>query len=321
MAGAQIPDAFNHEPKGISNRMSSKFRNSIPSQHFPAEKGRYVVYVNYCCPWCHRVLIAHALKGLEHIVELVEVDSRTSAHGWWFSGRRGPDRDPVYGVKYIKELYLKADPQYAGRVTLPLLWDKKHETIANNESGDIVRMFLEGFDEHLPPAEREVTKGSASYVPRHILPEIDALNAWVYDHVNNGVYKTGFATNQASYDDHVQKLFQALDRLEYHLSQPGHSPYLFGDRITEADIRLFPTIVRFDVAYYSLFKCNLKMIRYEYPHLHAWLRRLYWSVDPQTAGGVFRSTTSFDEIKRGYSSVVAGNGLIPAGPYPSIMPL
>ncbi|KAF1953155.1 transferase [Byssothecium circinans] len=301
--------------------MHSRFRNYIPSEHFPAEEGRYVLYVHYSCPWAHRTIIVHGLKGLEDVVQLVEVDARDSTHGWYFSGERGPAMDPVYGVRCVKELYLKADPDYNGRITVPLLFDRKRDAVVSNESSEIIRMLFNSFDEYLPPERREVNKGAAAFIPNHLRSEIDALNTWVYDAVNNGVYKAGFATSQAAYSNHVTRLFQALDRLETHLSQPGHHPYLFGAYITEADIRLFTTLIRFDVVYYLMFKCNLKMIRLDYPHLHTWLRRLYWSEGPETGGGVFKHTTHFDIIKRLYASVAAGNGLVPVGPTPHIMPL
>lgn len=166
----------------------------------------------------------------------------------------------------------------------------------NNESSEIIRMLFDAFDEFLPAEKREINKGDAALIPRHLETQIDILNTWVYDTVNNGVYKAGFASSQASYDEHVTKLFQSLDRLEYHLAESDHQPYLFGSYITEADIRLYTTLIRFDVAYYPLFKCNLKMIRYDYPRLHAWLRRLYWSEGPETAGGVFKQTTLFDAV-------------------------
>ncbi|KAF1972213.1 hypothetical protein BU23DRAFT_468437 [Bimuria novae-zelandiae CBS 107.79] len=299
----------------------SRFRSMIPSEHFPAEKDRYVLYVNHCCPWCHRTIIAHALKGLGDIIQVVEVDARYQPHGWCFSGYRGPSRDPIYGFRWIKELYLKADPQYNGRITVPMLWDKKRETIVNNESSEILRMFIEGFDELLPLERREASKGPAAFIPNHLRSQIDELNAWVYDLINNGVYKVGFATTQADYSEHVVKLFQAFDKLEHYLSQPVHQPFLFGNYITEADIRLFTTMIRFDVAYYTLFKCNLKMIRTDYPRLHTWLRRVYWNEGAESGGGVFRRTTAFDVIKRGYSSITAGNGIVPIGPIPNIMPL
>ncbi|KAF2714823.1 glutathione S-transferase [Pleomassaria siparia CBS 279.74] len=321
MTSAQIPLNKPVDEKGNWKRIPSRFRNPIPSEHFPAESGRYVLYVNYSCPWAHRTILAHGLKGLEDIVQLVEVDAKDPAHGWWFSGKKGPDRDPVYGVKYVKELYLKADPQYNGRITVPLLWDKKHETIVNNESSEILRMFIENFDDFLPPNRREANKGPAALIPQRLRSDIDTLNAWVYENINNGVYKTGFASSQVAYDEHVTKLFDALDRVEDHLSEPSHRPYLFGDYITEADIRLYTTLIRFDISYYTIFKCNKKMIRLDYPRIHEWLRRLYWNEGPETAGGVFKHTTFFDAIKHGYSSVAAGNGIVPAGPVPHILPL
>ncbi|PSN59822.1 glutathione S-transferase [Corynespora cassiicola Philippines] len=215
----------------------------------------------------------------------------------------------------MRDLYLKADSQYNGRVTVPLLWDKKHgmrccavpnprlgrmlmglETIVNNDSGEIARMFFGAFDKFLPSEKQEATKGEAAFIPKHLESDIDILNAWVFDNINNGVYKTGFATTQSAYNENVLRLFQGLDRLEYHLSQPGNAPYLFGEHITESDIRLFPTIIRFDAAYYTLFKCNMKMIRTDYPRLHDWVRNLYWNEGPETNGGVFQKTTNFDIV-------------------------
>jgi putative glutathione S-transferase len=169
-------------------------------------------------------------------------------------------------------------------------------TIVNNESSEIIRMFFDSFDHFLPPERREVNKGATAFIPNHLRNQIDTLNAWVYNNVNNGVYKAGFASTQKAYNDYVTRLFESLDRLEQHLSQPGHHPYLFGAYITEADIRLYSTLIRFDVAYHLMFKCNLKMIRSDYPRLHAWLRHLYWSEGPETGGGVFKKTTLFDEV-------------------------
>lgn len=313
-----LPDS--PDSTGPANSMPSQFRNSIPSPQFPAEPGRYVLYVNSCCPWAHRAVIVLGLKGLQHIIQMVEADSRDSNNGWFFSGKRGPDRDPVTGVKFVKELYLKSDPSYNGRITIPILWDKTNKTIVNNESSQIIRILFEAFDAFLPPESTEAYKGAASFIPNHLRHEIDTLNTWVYDTVNNGVYKVGFAGSQSAYDQQVVTLFRSLDRLEAHLSENDHYPYLFGPNITEADIRLYTTLIRFDVVYYPLFKCNLKMIRYDYPHLHDWLRRLYWSEGPETAGGVFRQTTHFDVIKSGYTTVAAGNSIVPVGPLPSILP-
>jgi putative glutathione S-transferase len=164
------------------------------------------------------------------------------------------------------------------------------ETIVNNESSEIIRMLFSTFDEFLPAERREANKGASAFIPRHLQSDINSLNEWVYDTVNNGVYKAGFASSQALYNEHVVKLFQSLDRLEDHLSQPKHQPYLFGLYLTESDIRLYTTLIRFDAVYYLLFKCNLKMIRTDYPLLHTWLRRLYWS----EGNGVFKNTTRFE---------------------------
>lgn len=168
----------------------------------------------------------------------------------------------------------------------------------SNESSEIIRMFYSAFDEFLPDEEREATKGKAGLFPKHLRSEIEELNAWVYETVNNGVYKAGFATSQKAYEENVYPLFKSLDRLEEHLSQPNHSPYLFGEHITDADIRLYTTLIRFDVGYYTLFKCNIKMIRHDYPRLHEWLRRLYWDESERTKGGAFKKTVRFDQVSR-----------------------
>ena len=276
--------------------MPSFFRYIIPSQYYPAEHNRYVLYVNYGCSWSHRAIIVHELKGLQGIVQLVEVDAQDPTHGWYFGGRTGPSQDPLYGMRWVKELYLKADPGYTGRITLPVLWDRKTGTLVNNESSDIIRMFFSGFDDFLPAGSREASKGATAFIPHHLRTEIDTLNSWVYNTVNNGVYKVGFSTSQEAYNDHVTRLFHSLDRLEYHLAQPGHYPFLFGYWVTEADIRLFTTLIRFDVVYNTLMRCNLKSIRTHYPRLHTWLRALYWNNGVETGFGVFRRTTHFDRV-------------------------
>ena len=170
------------------------------------------------------------------------------------------------------------------------------ETIVNNESSEIIRMFYTEFDAFIPEQLRESSKGDKAILPEHLRKDIDAMNEWVYDTINNGVYKTGFAQSQEAYEEHVYPLFKSLDRLEEHLGQPGHVPYLFGDHITEADIRLYTTIIRFDVAYFTIFKCNLKMIRYEYPRLHNWVRRLYWDESGMTNYGAFKKTVDFQAV-------------------------
>jgi putative glutathione S-transferase len=166
----------------------------------------------------------------------------------------------------------------------------------STESADITRILCDAFDHLLPLEQREAHKGAAGLIPQHLRSNIDEMNSWVFDTVNNGVYKIGFATSQAAYNEHITRLFLSLDRLEALLSQQGHQPYLFGEYITEPDIRLYTTLIRFDVAYHTLFKCNVKMIRLDYPQLHAWLRRLYWHNGPETARGAFRKTTNFDVV-------------------------
>ncbi|KAL2824658.1 glutathione S-transferase [Aspergillus cavernicola] len=317
---------------GHFRRKDSVFRSWIsrsPDAEYPPEKDRYVLYLNYGCPWAHRTNIVRSLKGLEEIIELVVCDVELGPEGWFFSGRNGSaKKDPLYGFTKMSEIYFKADPGYSGRYTIPVLWDKKCETIVSNESSEIIRMFNSEFDELLPEGRREGGSmfGGGLY-PIHLRKQIDELNEWVYNLINNGVYKTGFATTQEAYEANLYPLFEALDRVEAHLAQPGHQPYLFGEHITEADVRLYTTIARFDVAYYLIFRCNLKMIRYDYPLIDRWYRRLYYDESERTNGGAFRKTTFFDIAKFGYL-VSAGKKqgipdsqlVIPAGPKPHILP-
>lgn len=282
---------------GHFRRKASSFRSFVsrdPSAEFPAEKDRYVLYLAYGCPWAHRANIVRTLKGLESIIPLVVLDPELGPDGWFFSGRWGSDeKDPLYGFTRLRDLYHKADPEYEGRYTIPVLWDKTRETIVNNESSEIIRMFYTEFDELLPAERREVNAPGGGLYPVHLRGQIDEMNSWVYEKINNGVYKTGFATTQEAYDANVYPLFEALDRVEAHLADPAHQPYLFGRHITEADVRLYTTVCRFDVAYYLIFRCNLKMIRHDYPRIDAWYRRLYYDVSERTSGGAFQNTTFF----------------------------
>jgi glutathionyl-hydroquinone reductase len=195
--------------------------------------------------------LTRGLKSLEPIIQLIKTDFDLTSEGWLFTGRNGSDKtDPLYGFTGLKQLYLKADPKYEGRYTVPVLWDKKTETIVNNESSEIIRILYSAFDDFLEPHQREANKPGGGFYPEPLRKQIDEMNEWVYNTVNNGVYKCGFAMTQEAYDANIYPLFKSLDRLEAHLSDSAHQPYLFGQYITEADIRLYTTMARFDVAYY-----------------------------------------------------------------------
>ena len=253
-------------------RKQSRFRNWItadgspgPSGEggFPAEKDRYHLYVSLACPWAHRTLIFRKLKKLEDVISVTVVDWFMGDTGWKFSERDGATADPLHGASHLWKVYVAADPDYSGRVTVPVLWDKKTGTIVSNESSEIIRMFNSAFD--------GVAESSPDYYPENLRAEIDAINERVYHTVNNGVYKCGFATKQVAYEEAFGELFGSLDWLEELLSTRR---YLAGDHLTEADWRLFTTLVRFDAVYVGHFKCNLRRIA-DYPNLSNYLRELY----------------------------------------------
>ena len=265
---------------------------------FKAEKGRYHLYVALICPWASRTLIARKLKQLEDVVSVSVVEPALTDEGWRFGDYPGADRDALNGAIYMHEIYTRADPHYTGRATVPVLWDKQRKTIVNNESADIVRMFDAGFG-----ALADATFG---LYPEALRAEIDALNNRIYPKLNNGVYRAGFATTQITYEEAFVDVFVMLDELEDRLAARG--PFLFGDALTEADVRLFVTLVRFDAAYNGLFKCNLRRLA-DYPALSAYLARML------AVPGV-RETVNVDHIKRGYYSIKSlnPNGIIPLGP-------
>jgi putative glutathione S-transferase len=268
-----------------------------PSTHL-AESGRYHLYVSYACPWASRTLIVRSLKNLESIIPVSVVDADMLEQGWSFSNAFEGNADPVHGARYLHELYVRAKPDYTGRVTVPVLWDKKLDTIVSNESADIIEMFNNAFD-HL-------TDNTEDFHPASWRAEIGAINARVYDHVNNGVYKCGFATRQAAYEKAFYALFETLDWLEEHLSRRR---YLVGDTITLADVRLFTTLVRFDAVYFGHFKCNRQRIE-DFPMLSGYLRDLYQHPP-------FGGTTHFDHIKRHYyysHDRINPNRIVPLGP-------
>jgi len=254
-----------------------------PTGHdgFAAARGRYHLYVSLACPWAHRALMMHALKGLERIVSVSVTHWRPGAQGWSFDPGEGVVPDPVLGVRHVHEIYSQADPAFTGYATLPLLWDRHTQTIVNNESGDIVRMFNTAFD--------EVGAAAVDFYPVALRAEIDAWNARIQADVNEGVYRAGFAATAALHAAAVDRVFAALDALDAHLSGPR---FLCGDALTEADIRLFPTLLRFDAVYYDLFRCRRKHLA-DYRHLWAYTRDIYqW---PGVAG-----TVNMGHIRRCY---------------------
>ncbi len=288
-------------------RKDSAFRNWVtrdgapgPSGQggFAAEAGRYHLYVSLACPWAHRVLIMRALKGLEDAIGVSVVHWRMLDEGWTFEDGPGVVPDPVLGARVLHQVYTAAEPTYTGRVTVPVLWDRKRGTIVSNESAEIIRMLNDAFD--------GVGARPGDYRPAALRDEIDAVNARVYDEVNNGVYKAGFATTQAAHDEAVAALFGALDWLEARLA--GRR-FLAGAALTEADIRLFTTLVRFDAVYVGHFKCNIRRLA-DHLHLSAYARDVFqW---PGVA-----ATVDFEHIKRHYYEShrsLNPTGIVPAGP-------
>ncbi|KAJ1799351.1 S-glutathionyl-(chloro)hydroquinone reductase [Coemansia sp. RSA 2399] len=280
-----------HSEDGEFRRQVSSFRGNVeadPSSEFPAESGRYHLYVSYACPWAHRTLIVRKLKGLEDVISISVVHYLLGPNGWGFASPDevpGATLDAVNGAKYIREVYFKAEPEYAARFTVPVLWDKKKNTIVSNESSEIIRMLNTAFDEFVQPEYRAIT-----FYPEGLRGKIDEINEWIYDTVNNGVYKTGFASTQDAYEKHCVPLFQSLDRIENILAE---NEFLLGTRLTEADIRLFTTIVRFDPVYHGHFKCNIKQIATGYPNILRWTREVY-----QLPG--IKDTVNMEHIKKHY---------------------
>jgi len=296
-------------------RSESQFRNWItadgsagPSGEagFKAEKDRYHLYVSLACPWAHRVLIVRALKGLEAFFPVTVVNSTMLEYGWTIGPKDTPlndgsEADPIHGADRLYQVYLEADPHYSGRVTVPAIWDKKTGTIVSNESAEIIRMLNTAFNELIPE-----DKAALDLYPEDLRTEIDGLNERIYHAVNNGVYKSGFATSQEAYEEAVTTLFDALDWLEDHLA--GRR-YLAGPRITEADWRLFTTLVRFDPVYVGHFKCNIRRIA-DYPNLQGYLKELF-----QVPG--IAQTVDFDHIKGHYyrsHGTINPTGVVPKGP-------
>ncbi|AGP46133.1 glutathione S-transferase family protein [Serratia plymuthica] len=293
---------------GRFKRSTSQFRNWVtadgqPGEHgtggFKAEKDRYHLYVSLACPWAHRTLLMRKLKGLEQIIPVSVVHPLMLENGWTF-GQDFPETtgDSLYHSDFLYQLYLRADEHYTGRVTVPVLWDKQQQTIVSNESADIIRMFNSAFD--------GIGARAGDYYPNDLRGKIDELNGWIYDQVNNGVYKAGFATSQEAYDEAVNALFDALARLEQIL---GQHRYLTGDRLTEADLRLWTTLVRFDPVYVTHFKCDKRRIS-DYLNLYGFLRDIY-----QMPG--IAETVSLPHIRNHYyrsHTTLNPHGIISIGP-------
>jgi glutathionyl-hydroquinone reductase len=292
---------------GQFERHETSFRNWVTvdgrpgptgQDGFRAMPGRYHLYVSLACPWAHRTLIMRALKGLDELVPVSVTHWLMGENGWTFAAGPGVIPDTLYDSACVHELYTRADETYSGRATVPILWDQHTLTIVNNESADIIRMLNSAFD--------QVGAKAGDYYPRDLRAEIDAVNQRIYDTLNNGVYKAGFATTQSAYEAAMTPLFETLDWLEEKLS---NSRYLCGSILTEADIRLFTTLVRFDSVYYGHFKCNIRRVT-DYPNLWAYARDIY-----QTPG--VAPTVNFDHIKRHYYMShrrINPTGIVPVGP-------
>ncbi|WP_318480153.1 glutathione S-transferase family protein [Photobacterium leiognathi] len=292
---------------GKFERKVSSFRNWITKDGsagitgeagFKAEPNRYHLYVSLACPWAHRAIIYRQLKGLDSIIPMSVVNAYMGENGWNFEAGDGVVADPIFNAQFLHQIYTQADPDYTGRVTVPVLWDKHKQTIVSNESADIIRMLNSAFD--------NVGAVKGDFYPQALRQQIDELNDFVYANINNGVYRAGFATTQEAYDEAVIALFDALEVIEQRLSTQR---YLLGDHITEADWRLFTTLVRFDAVYVGHFKCNLKRI-VDFPHLWGYVRDLY-----QVEG--IAQTVDIDYIKAHYygsHETINPTRIIPKGP-------
>jgi glutathionyl-hydroquinone reductase len=311
---------------GEFKRQTSEFRDWISSEagaKYPPEKGRYHLYISYACPWASRALIARKLKGLEDFISFSSVHWYLGEGGWRFVTKdedvpgENVVPDPVEGHEgftHLRHVYFESEPEYSARFTVPVLYDKKTKRIISNESSEILRMLNSQFDGLLEEKYRSI-----NLYPEELQKQIDETNEWTYNLINNGVYKSGFATKADAYERNVTALFEALDRAEKHLSeQKDKGPYYFGQTLTETDVRLFVTIIRFDPVYVQHFKCNLRDIRSGYPFLHKWMRNLYWTLP------AFKDTTQFEHIKWHYTrshTQINPLSITPLGPVPNILPL
>ena len=298
-----IKAQFPHEQteEGAFNRQNDAFRWWVTeggSSGYPAANGRYQLYVSWACPWAHRTIMVRKLKQLEDVIGMTVVDPIRDDRGWAFRDGSGHSTDPVNGFGFLSEAYSATDPHYQGRVTVPVLWDKEKRRIVSNSDDDIMRMFNSAFN--------GLTASTLDLYPEQLRKEIDQLNAFIYENVNDGVYRAGFATSQKTYDIAVRRLFDALDVLDNRLI---HQRYLFGPHPVETDWRLFVTLIRFDAVYHGHFKCNLRRI-IDYPNLFGYLKDLY-----QYNG--ISETVNFDHIKRHYYVThddINPTRIVPLGP-------
>ncbi|AHE65908.1 glutathione S-transferase family protein [Legionella oakridgensis] len=289
---------FKREKAKIHHQITEDGSPGPDGKGFKAESGRYHLYVSLACPWAHRTLIFRTLKALEDHISVSVVSPDMLEHGWTFQIHEGSTGDAINHYDYLHELYTAHDPEYTGRVTVPVLWDKKTKQIVNNESADIIRILNQAFN--------SITGNQDDYYPHELKDSIDKINDFVYEHINNGVYRCGFATTQIAYEKAYQTLFDALEFIETILA---HHRYLVGERITEADWRLFTTLIRFDAVYHGHFKCNKQRLE-DYPNISHYVRELYqWP-------GVAK-TVNFSHIKRHYyysHTMINPNQIIPVGP-------
>lgn len=286
-----------YEPnaKGAFERPATKFRARVGEGPFAVEAGRYHLYAAHACPWAHRTLITRALRGLEEAISVTLVDTKMGDDGWPF---QADDPDPIFGAAFLREIYVAANAKYTGRVTVPVLWDKKTATIVSNESREIMRMFDTAFE--------PLAKPGTTLAPAALVPAIDAALDAIYEPINNGVYKAGFATKQGAYEDACATLFRELDRWDTTL---GTQRFVCGDTMTEADVALFTTLLRFDLVYYAHFKCNLRALR-DYEHLWGFVRDVYRMP-------AVKKTINLDAIKTHYywsQTTVNPHRVVPLGP-------
>ncbi len=312
--GVLVDGVWHREGSGVKSsdgrfkRADAQFRNWVTADGSPgpsgeggykAEAGRYHLYIGHACPWAHRTIIFRNLKSLKNLISVSVVHWFMGDDGWNFKPGRGVVGDSINNARFMHEIYTAADPQFSGRATIPVLWDRDRQTIVNNESSEIIRMFNTAFD--------GIGAAPGDYYPESQSAEIDAMNERIYHTVNNGVYRCGFATSQEAYDEAVAALFETLDWLETRLQS---NQFLCGDSITEADWRLFTTLVRFDTVYHYHFKCNLRRLR-DYPKLFAYTKQLY------AVRGV-SDTVNLEHIKNHYfgsHKTINPTGIIPAGPW------